>query len=199
LSSSIAKKSSSTNDNPTHAADDPSSDDIFLSTNYDNDDNNAPSLPSIPTTPPQHTLSIARHNIPSQTPPTAMDISKIYTQHAHDLWCRAHDQDGNIIPNCERDMTKLKHLIHRMCVDDIDDWLIQETWLEDDGYDTVIGGYHIFRHNSPIGSTGRDHLFRGVTIILSPRYYLAWKAVGSPSPITTASTSVFAGQFIGLN
>ena len=191
--------SSSTNDNPTHAADDPSSDDIFPSTNYDNDVNDAPPLPSIPTTPPQHTLSITRHNIPSQTPPTVMDISQIYTQNAHDLWCRARDQDGNIIPNCKRDTTKFEHLIHRMCVDDIDAWLIQETWLEDDGYDTVIGGYHIFRHNSPIGSTGRDHLFRGVAIILSPRYYLAWKAAGSPSLITMASTSVFAGRFIGLN
>ena len=57
----------------------------------------------------------------------------------------------------------------------------------------------MFRHNSPIGTTGRDHLFRGVAIILSPRYYLAWRAAGSPSPITTTSSGIFAGRFIGLN
>jgi hypothetical protein len=128
-----------------------------------------------------------------------MDISKIYTQNAHGLWCRVRDRNGNIIKNCKQDTTKLEHLIHWMRVNDIDAWLIQETWLEEDDYDTVVGGYHIFRHNSPIGSTGRDHLFRGVAIILSPRYYLAWKTAGSPSPITTASTGVFAGRFIGLN
>ena len=83
--------------------------------------------------------------------------------------------------------------------DDIDAWLIQETWLEDDDFSTTIGGYHVFRHNSPIGTTGRDHLFRGVAIILSPRYYLAWRAAGSPSPITTTSSGAFAGRFIGLN
>ena len=82
---------------------------------------------------------------------------------------------------------------------DIDAWLIQETWLEEDDFDTVIGGYHVFRHNSPVDSTGRNHLFRGVAIVLSPRYYLAWRAAGSPSPITTASPGEFAGRFIGLN
>ena len=46
-----------------------------------------------------------------------------------------------------------------MQIDDIDAWLVQETWLEDDDYDTVVGGYHIFHHNSPVSSTGRDHLF----------------------------------------
>ena len=83
--------------------------------------------------------------------------------------------------------------------DDIDAWLVQETWLEDNDYSTSIGGYHMFRHNSLIGTTGRDHLFRGVAIILSPRYYLAWRAAGSPSPITTESSGNFAGRFIGLN
>jgi len=57
----------------------------------------------------------------------------------------------------------------------------------------------MFRHNLPIDSTGRNHLFRGVAIVLSPRYYLAWRAAGSPSPITTASPGEFAGRFIGLN
>ncbi len=64
---------------------------------------------------------------------------------------------------------------------------VKNTWLEEDEFDTVIGGYHVFRHNSPIDSTGRNHLFRGVAIVLSPRYYLAWRAAGSPSPITTTA------------
>ena len=86
-----------------------------------------------------------------------------------------------------------------MRVDDIDAWLVQETWLEDDDFDTDIEGYHLFRHNSPIGATGRNHLFRGVAIIFSPRYFLVCKAAGSLLPIRTKSTGNFAGQFIGLN
>ncbi len=83
-----------------------------------------------------------------------------------------------------------------MRVDNLDAWLVQETWLEDEDFNTYIGGYHLFRHNSPIGATGRNHLFRGVAIILSPRYFLAWKAAESPPPITTGSTGDFAGQCI---
>jgi hypothetical protein len=128
-----------------------------------------------------------------------MDISRIYTQNAHGLWCRARDCEGNIIANCEHDTTKLEYLVHRMQFDDINAWLIQETWLEEDVFNTDIGGYHLFRHNSLVGTTGRDHLFCGVAIILSPRYFLAWKAAGSPSPITMGPTGDFAGQFIGLN
>ena len=113
-------------------------------------------------------LSIAHPNIHHHPLPTAMDISKIYTQNAHGLWCQACDRDGNIIPNSERDTTKLEHLIHWMRTDDIDAWLIRETWLEEDDFDTAIGGYHIFRHNSLIDLTGYNHLFHGVAIVLSP-------------------------------
>jgi hypothetical protein len=61
-----------------------------------------------------------------------------------------------------------------MWFNDIDAWFVQEMWLEDDDFNTTIGGYHLFRHNSPIDKTGHDHLFRGVAIILSPRYFLVW-------------------------
>jgi hypothetical protein len=81
-------------------------------------------------------------------------------------------------------MTKLEYLVHRMHCNDIKAWLVQETWLEDDDFDTKIGGYHMFRTNSPVGNTGRDHLFGSVAIILSPRFYQAWKPAGSPRPIT---------------
>ena len=164
---------------------------------HDSDDDPSTTTPAIPQ---QHPPHIVRPITLSQTPPIAMDTSKIYTRNAHGLWCQAHDCEGNIITNCEHDTTKLEYLVHGMRVDNIDVWLIQETWLENNDYDTVIGGYHHFKHNSPIGTTGRDHLFRGVArIILSPRYFLAWKAAGSPSPITTGHTGGFAGQFIGLN
>jgi hypothetical protein len=86
-----------------------------------------------------------------------------------------------------------------MQVDNINAWLVQELWLEEDDFNTDIGGYHLFRHNSPVGTTRRNHLFCGVAIILSPRYFLAWKAAGSLSPITTGPTGGFTGQFIGLN
>ncbi len=86
-----------------------------------------------------------------------------------------------------------------MRIEDVDAWLVQETWLEDDDYGTIIGGYHLFQHNSPVGSTGHHHLFQGVAIVLSPRFYLAWKAAGSLPPITTDTTGKFPGQFLGLN
>jgi hypothetical protein len=86
-----------------------------------------------------------------------------------------------------------------MQVDDIDAWFVQGTWLENDDFNTTIGGYHLFRHNSPIGTTGRDHLFHGVAIILSPRQFLAWRTAGLPPLIMMGSTGDFAGRFIGLN
>jgi hypothetical protein len=95
-------------------------------------------------------------------------------------------------------MTKLEHLIHCMQSDDINAWFIQETWLEDEDFNTNIGGYHMFRTNSPVGSTGCDHLFCGVAVILSPRYFLAWKAAGSFLPITSNPTGPIAGRFIGF-
>lgn len=146
----------------------------------------------------QHHLSITPPITPSHAQTFAMDISKIYTQNAHGLWCRARDGDGNIIVNYERDTAKLEHLVYRMRVDDIDAWLVQETWLEEDDFSTNIGGYHLFRHNSPIGITGHDNLFCGVAIILSPRYFLVWKAAGSPPPIMTGSAGEYVGRFIGL-
>ncbi len=87
-----------------------------------------------------------------------------------------------------------------MRVDDIDAWLVQETWLEDDDFDTDIEGYHLFRHNSLIGATGRNHLFRGVAIILSPRYFLVrGRQPDHRLQSTMKSTGGFAGRFIGLN
>jgi hypothetical protein len=65
----------------------------------------------------------------SHRPQYLMDISKIYSQNVHSLWCHPCDSAGNIIPHCDRDNTKLEHLIHWMRTNDIDAWLLQETWL----------------------------------------------------------------------
>ena len=62
-------------------------------------------------------------------------------------------------------------------------YFVQETWLEGDVFDEIINGYHIFRHNGGVG----NHNFRGVAIILSPRYH------GAQPPITTDATGEFAG------
>ena len=77
----------------------------------------------------------------------------------------------------------------------IDIYFIQETWLEGDVYDEVINGYHIFCHNGELG----NHNFRGVAIILSPKYHKGWKAAGARPPITTDATGEFAGRFISMN
>jgi len=77
----------------------------------------------------------------------------------------------------------------------IDVYFIQETWLEGDVYDEVINGYHIFCHNGELS----NHNFRGVTIILSPKYHKGWKAAGARPPITTDATGEFAGRFISMN
>jgi len=81
---------------------------------------------------------------------------------------------------------------------DVGAWLLQETWEEGDEFDVDIGGYHIFRHNALCGESGRQHLFKGVAIILSPTFYQAWHASGSLSPITTDPDDEFSDRIICL-
>ena len=80
---------------------------------------------------------------------------------------------------------------------DVGAWLIQETWEEDDAFDVDVNGYHIFRHNAVRGKNGRQHLFKGVAIILSPLLD-ACKNAGSPPPITITNEE-FVGHFIRMN
>jgi hypothetical protein len=49
------------------------------------------------------------------------------------------------------------------------------------------------------GECGRQHLFKGVAIILSPFFYSAWKAAGFMPSITTDQNHEFAGRFISMN
>ena len=75
-------------------------------------------------------------------------------------------------------------------------WLLRETWEEGNEFDVDIGGYHIFQHNALRGEDGRQHLFKGVAITLSPIFYQAWHAAGSLSLITTNPSNKFAGRII---
>jgi hypothetical protein len=122
-------------------------------------------------------------------------ISTILTQNAHGLRRRARDADGHILPNSPFDYTRYEHLIATIKLKEIDVYFIQETWLEGNVFDETINGYHVFCHNGDIG----NHTFRGVAIVLSPRYYDGWKAAGARPPITTNATGEFAGRFISLN
>jgi len=119
----------------------------------------------------------------------------MFTQNAHGLRRRARDDDGNLHPNSSLDYTRYEHLITTMKLKGIDVYFIQETWLEGDIFEEIINGYHVFRHNGGVG----NHNFRGVAIILSPRYHEGWKAAGARPPITTDATGEFAGRFISLN
>jgi hypothetical protein len=102
-------------------------------------------------------------------------ISKIFTQNAHGLRCCPCDQDGNIRPYDPHDYTRYEHLIATMKLKQLDVYFVQETWLEEDVFDEIINGYHVFCNNGKLD----NHNFRSVEIILSPCYHEGWKAAGA--------------------
>ncbi len=108
------------------------------------------------------------------------ELTTIYTQNAQGLWHCPRDSEGNLLVNLPLDLSKLEYLIDFMHQNDVGVWLIQETWEEGDKFDVDVGGYHIFQHNAPRRENGRQHLFKGIAIILSPLFYKAWKTVRSP-------------------
>ena len=124
-----------------------------------------------------------------------LDISTFATQNTHGLRRLPRDSEGKLITNTPYDYTRYEHLITMMKTKNLDVYFIQETWLEDDAFDEIINDYHVFRHNGGKG----NHNFRGVAIILSPRYYDGWKAAGARPPLTTDATGEFAGRFISIN
>jgi len=129
------------------------------------------------------------------TPVQQLDISTFATQSNHGLRRIPRDTEGKPLPNEPHDYTRYEHLIAMMKNKNLNVHFIQETWLKGDVFDEVINGYHVFRHNGGKG----NHNFRGVAIILYPRYHKGWKAAGGRPPLTTDATSEFAGQFISLN
>ena len=68
-----------------------------------------------------------------------------------------------------------------MKLNGINAYFVREKWLEEDVFDEIINGFHVFHHNGEVG----NHNFRGVAIILSPRYHEGWKATGARPLITT--------------
>ena len=126
--------------------------------------------------------------------PRQLDISTFATQNTHGLRRLPRDTDGKLITTEPYDYTCYEHLITMMKTKSLDVYFVQETWLEGDAFNEVINGYHDFRHNGGKG----NHNFRGVAIILSPRYHKGWKAAGARPPLTTDATSEFAGRYISI-
>jgi hypothetical protein len=142
-----------------------------------------------PITLPPTTNKKKRHSTTRQ-----LDISSFTTQNAHGLRRRPCNTDGNIMPHGPHDYTRYEHLITSMKTKNLDVYFVQETLLEDDVFDKVINGYHVFRHNGKLGNRN----FCGVVIILSPRYYEGWKAAGATPPTTTDATGEFSGRYISV-
>ena len=126
-------------------------------------------------------LISAENNVPgagkAQTTDEIQTVS-VHTQNVQGLWRRARDENGEVIPNADRDTTKLNAIVARMKQQDIGAMCIQETWDEGDVFDEEINEFRIFRHNREPGEEGRDHLFRGVALILSPKFNKAWRDAG---------------------
>ena len=126
-------------------------------------------------------------------------MTTIYTQNVRGLWRRPRDLNGDILVDAPPDLTKLEYIIDYMRQHHVGSWLLQETWEEGDNFDAEIRGYHVFRYNSNRGTTGRQHLFRGIAIILSPQFHDAWKLAGSPSPTTIDPDEDFPSRFLCLD
>ena len=75
---------------------------------------------------------------------------------------------------------------------DIDAYLLQETWDEKDYISERVDGYTAFHHNDD-----RKQIRTRVTIMLSPRYSNDWKAAGGLDPIQTPRGK-FEGRFVGI-
>ena len=116
---------------------------------------------------------------------------KIYSQNVHGIFESKKDKWGKPIKG-KRSYAKLEFLVNKMREDDIDTYLLQETWDEGD-WVKDIHGYTIFHHND-IQKSSRT----GVTIILSPRFSKAWKLAGGLDPLKTERGGLFKGRFIGI-
>jgi len=132
----------------------------------------------------------------------------ITTQNVQSMWRNRRDENGRIMKtrNSEgksvpvQDNTKEEKMIDKMVQDGIGAMLVQETWKPGNHNNVEIGdtGCYMFSHNREIGKSGKDHLYRGVAIILSPSLHEAWREGGSKPPITTDSKSKHGGRFISL-
>ena len=89
---------------------------------------------------------------------------------------------------------KLEAIIENMISQEMDAYLIQETWLTGD-CEKEIRGYLVIHHNhekdKKKNKPGREK--RGVAIILSPYFRKAYERAGKPKPITTTQKGKHSG------
>ena len=77
-------------------------------------------------------------------------------------------------------------------------YCVQETWIVGNA-NTVVSNHMIFRHNREEREVGtRGIVPGGVSIIISPTAFTAWRDAGAKPPIITHLQSKFAGRFLGL-
>ena len=115
----------------------------------------------------------------------------IYSQNIHGLFESKKDEQGKPIKG-ERTYIKLEYLVNKMRRDNIDVYLLQETWDEGD-WTKIVDGYTIFHHNN-MEKKSRT----GVAIILSPKFSEAWKRAGGLDPLKNTRGGMFEGRFIGV-
>jgi hypothetical protein len=139
------------------------------------------------------TSTKAQTNEPKKKPVHTEDVC---TQNVQGMWRRVRDDDGKVLYSVEPDSIKRNAIIAKMKDKDIGAMCVQETWDEGDVFDEEINEYRIFRHNCTPGESGRDHLFKGVALILSPTFYKAWREAGCQPP--TVSKGEFEGRLIGM-
>jgi hypothetical protein len=161
--------------------------------------NSRPSLLAPPRDMPRSkpTTIVQRQASSSSLTSQGFIISKIFTQNAHGLHRCPCNQDKNTCPHNPHDYTRYEHIIATIKLKQLNEYFVQETWLEGDVFHAIINGYHVFCHNGKLGN--HDYNFCSIAIILSPRYHEGWKATGARPPITTDANGKFAGRFISMN
>ena len=106
----------------------------------------------------------------------------IYSQNTQGIWWWDIDERGRILEK-ERDTTNLKKILDKMRQYGIGAWIMQDTWWDGYKFYEEVRGFHIFNHNYEIGGRGDEHLWKGVGIILSKKFYQVWKDAGLLPPI----------------
>ena len=94
---------------------------------------------------------------------------------------------------------KLEAIIDNMISNELDAYLLQETWLTGD-WEKEIRGYLIIHNNHEKDKKKkRGQEKRGVAIGLSPFSRKAYERAGTPKPITTAKIGIHSGRFLGIS
>ena len=103
----------------------------------------------------------------------------------------SYDPGGN-----SRDLNKLEVLARLMTENNIDIYLLQETWLLDDWIIT-IKGVTVIHHGPKEPASNRGS--GGVAIMLGPRAQRAWRAAGSPDPYCPGNIVDNTTRYMGID